>query len=171
LQNGKFEEVGESAGKALQQRYVGRGAAIADLMNDGRQYILMSQLDGAPVLLRPEAASSRHWLRLRLVGGKSNRDGLGARVEVVAGGKTLVAENRGNASFESANDPRLHFGLGRNARVESIIVRWPSGSVDRIGVQPADREITIAEGEGLAPGPAKAAIPARKRAAGRHDAQ
>ena len=80
---------------------------------------------------------------------RSNRDGFGARVEVKAGGLTQVAEGRANSSFESASDPRLHFGLGSANHVDSIIVRWPSGTIDRIGAQSADQQLAIEEGKGL----------------------
>ena len=86
--------------------------------------------------------SSGHWLRIKTVGKKSNRDGFGARVEVKAGSLTQSAEVRANSSFESASDPRLHFGLGSATRVDSIVVRWPSGKVDNIGSQAVDQELS-----------------------------
>jgi hypothetical protein len=89
------------------------------------------------------------------VGKKSNRDGFGARVEVKSGSQLQSAEVRANSSFESASDPRLHFGLGTATRVDSITVHWPSGTVDNIGSQAADQELCIEEGKGLvtSPGP------------------
>jgi enediyne biosynthesis protein E4 len=156
LGNGKFEEVGASAGAALSQRYVSRGAAAADFFNDGREDLLVSVLDGAPLLLRNQTRAPGHWLRIKMVGVRSNRDGFGARVEVRAGGTTQVAEVRANSSFESASDPRLHFGLGPADYVDAIVVRWPSGAVDRIGTQSADRELVIEEGKGVATTPRKA---------------
>nr|MBA3916941.1 CRTAC1 family protein [Terriglobales bacterium] len=148
LQNGKFAEVGETAGPTLRKRYVARGAASADLMNDGQQCILMSVLDGSPVLLRPEVKNAGNWLRLKFMGRKSNRDGLGARVEVAIGATTLVEEVRANSSFESASDPRLHIGLGKAKRVDSVLVHWPSGVTDRLGPVEANRELIIEEGQG-----------------------
>ena len=112
LGNGKFAEIGSKAGAALSKRYVARGAATADFMNNGRQDLLISVLDGSPVLLRNQSAKNGHWLRIKTVGKGSNRDGLGAQVEVKAGGQTQRSEVRANSSFESASDPRLHFGLG-----------------------------------------------------------
>jgi hypothetical protein len=82
-------------------------------------------------------------------GKKSNRDGFGARVEVKAGGLAQTSEVRANSSFESASDPRLHFGLGASQRVDSITVYWPSGQVDHIGSQSVDEELTIEEGKGV----------------------
>jgi hypothetical protein len=149
LGNGKFEEIGMNAGRALARRYVARGAAAGDFFNDGKEGLLVSVLDGSPLLLKNQSRAQAHWLRIKTVGVRSNRDGFGARVEVRAGGTTQVAEVRANSSFESASDPRLHFGLGSAKRVDSIIVRWPSGTIDRIGAHNVDQELVIEEGKGL----------------------
>jgi hypothetical protein len=149
LGNGKFEEIGANAGAALARRYVARGAATADFFNDGREDLLVSVLDGSPLLLRSEGNKNGHWLRIKTVGTRSNRDGFGARVEVKAGALTQSAEVRANSSFESASDPRLHFGLGAASHIDSIVVRWPSGTIDRIGPQGADQELVIEEGKGV----------------------
>src|SRR5437899_9981737 len=149
LTGGKFEEIGLRTGAPLVRRYVGRGLASADFLNNGSEDLLMSVLDGSPVLLRNQSANKGHWLRVKLVGTQSNRDGFRARVEVKAGGLTQTAEARANSSFESASDPRLHFGLGTAARVDSIVVRWPSGKVDTLGPRSADQELLIREGHGI----------------------
>ena len=153
LGNGKFEEIGTHVGVALSRRYVARGAASADFFNNGRENLLVSVLDGSPLLLRNENGSGGHWLRIKTVGTHSNRDGFGAHVEVKAGALTQSAEVRANSSFESASDPRLHFGLGAASHVDSIVVRWPSGGVDRIGTQSVDQELVIEEGKGVVPQP------------------
>ncbi len=149
LRNGKFEEIGLRSGEALTKRYVARGVAVADFLNQGSQDILMSVLDGSPVLLRNQTQGTGHWLRIKTVGTTSNRDGFGARVEVKAGGLTQSDEVRANSSFESASDPRLHFGLGSATHVDSITVRWPSGKIDSIGVEAADQELVVKEGAGV----------------------
>jgi len=149
LTGGKFEEIGLRTGAPLVRRYVGRGLASADFLNNGSEDLLMSVLDGAPGLLRNQSDNKGHWLRVKLVGTQSNRDSFGARVEVKGGGLTQTAEARANSSFESASDPRLHFGLGAAVRADSIVVRWPSGKVDTIGPQPSDRELLIREGQGI----------------------
>jgi hypothetical protein len=146
LKNGKFEEIGKRAGVALARRYVARGAATADFFNDGREDLLVSVLDGSPLLLRNETAKRGHWLRIKTVGTHSNRDGFGARVEVRTGGLRQSEEVRANSSFESASDPRLHFGLGAAAQVDSIVIHWPSGKVDTLGPENADQELVIQEG-------------------------
>ena len=145
--DGKFAEIGQTAGLALSHRYVGRGAAVADFRNDGRQDVVMTVLDGSPVLLRNDSPRVGHWLRVKMVGSRSNRDGFGAQVEVKAGGLSQRSEARANSSFESASDPRLHFGLGPATQADSVTVRWPSGTVSRIGVTPADRELVVRESD------------------------
>ena len=121
----------------------------ADFWNRGREDLLMTDLDGSPVLLRNEAPTAGHWLRLKTVGTKSNRDGFGARVEITAEGSTRYAEVRAGSSFESSSDPRLHFGLGSATRVDSIVIRWPSGLVDKLGPEVGNQEIVIEEGRGV----------------------
>jgi enediyne biosynthesis protein E4 len=143
---GKFDEIGMNAGAPMLRRYVARGAATADFMNDGKEDLLMTVLDGPPVLLRNQTSNSQHWLRIKTVGTVSNRNGFGARVEIKAGAKTYHGEVRTSSSFESASDPRLHFGLGSATRVDSVVVRWPSGKIDKLGPQSVDREIVIEEG-------------------------
>ena len=133
----------------MARRYVARGAATADFFNDGREDLLVSVLDGSPLLLRNQTAKGGHWLRIKTVGTRSNRDGFGARVEVKTGALTQTAEVRANSSFESASDPRLHFGLGTANHVDSIVVHWPSGAVDRIGAVGVDQELVVEEGKGL----------------------
>ncbi len=146
---GKFEEVGEKPGGALAKKYVGRAALIADFWNRGRQDLLMTSLDSSPVLLRNEVPSPGHWLQIKTIGTKSNRDGFGARIEITVAGSVQYAEVRAGSSFESSSDPRLHFGLGTATKVDAIVVRWPSGQADKIGSEPADQEIIVQEGRGV----------------------
>jgi enediyne biosynthesis protein E4 len=148
LQNGKFEEIGLRAGTPLARRRVARGTATADFFNDGREDLLVSVLDGSPLLLRNQTESG-HWLRIKTIGTASNRGGFGARVQVKAGGLTQTAEVRANSSFESASDPRLHFGLGAATRVGAITIHWPSGKTDTLGPESADQELVVQEGHGV----------------------
>jgi hypothetical protein len=149
LKNGKFEEIAEKSGTALTKKYVGRAAVAADFWNRGRMDLLITNLDASPVLLRNETQSTGHWLRIKLMGTKSNRDGFGAKVEITAEGSTRYAEVRAGGSFESSNDPRAHFGLGSTTRVDSVVIRWPSGQLDKIGPEAADQELVIQEGRGV----------------------
>ena len=148
LKNGKFAEIGLRSGAGLKPPRVGRGAAVADFRNDGSQDIVMTVLDGSPVLLRQNRMPAGHWLRTKTIGTASNRDGFGARVEVRAGDLVQVEEVRANSSFESASDPRLHFGLGNATQVDSVTVHWPSGKTDSIGQTKSDQELVIQEGKG-----------------------
>jgi hypothetical protein len=149
LKAGRFEEIGQRAGEPLLKRYVGRGTAVGDFLNHGSQDVVITQLNGPTVLLRNLSAPAGHWLRIKTVGTKSNRDGFGARVEVKAGGLTQLEEARANSSFESASDPRLHFGLGASARVDAITIRWPSGKTETISNESADQELVVEEGRGV----------------------
>jgi hypothetical protein len=143
--DGKFAEIGTTTGAALNRRYVARGAAVADFRNNGRQDVVMTVLDGSAVLLNNDTLRPGHWVRIKTVGSSSNRDGFGAQVEVTAGGVTQRSEVRANSGFESASDPRLHFGLGSATQLDSIVVHWPSGKISRLGPTRADQEIVILE--------------------------
>src|SRR5580704_3792100 len=149
LHNGKFEEVGEKAGGALAKKYVGRAALAADFWNRGRQDLLITNLDASPVLLRNEVPSAGHWLQIKTIGSKSNRDGYGAKIEITAEGSTRYAEVRAGSSFESSSDPRVYFGLGAATRVDAIVIRWPSGQVEKLGPESADQELVVQEGRGV----------------------
>lgn len=162
LGNGRLEEIGQRAGAPFTRRYVGRGAASADFFNDGKMDLLVNVIDGSPLLLRNQSAKSGHWIRVKTIGVQSNRNGFGARVQVKSGNLTQSAEVRANSSFASASDSRLHFGLGPAARIDSITIRWPSGTVDRLGAQQVDEEILVKEGQGIVPQPIRPDTPRRK---------
>jgi hypothetical protein len=149
LKNGKFEEVGQKSGGALGKKYVGRAALTADFWNRGRQDLLMTTVDASPVLLRNEVPAPGHWLRIKTIGSKSNRDGFGARIEITAEGSTRYMEVRAGSSFESSSDPRAHFGLGAATKVDAIVIRWPSGQVDKMGPEAADQQLVVREGSGV----------------------
>lgn len=150
LGNGRFEEMGLRAGPAWKVPRVGRGLATADFDNDGRVDMLFTNLDGSPLLLRNVTPpAGRHWIAFRLRGKTSNRDALGARVEVLVGGRRQVAEVRANSSYLSASDPRPHFGLGRSATVEKVVIFWPSGAKSEFADLAADRYYDLTEAEQL----------------------
>jgi hypothetical protein len=100
------------------------------------------------MLLRNQNRVPGHWIEIKTVGIGSNHDGFGARVEIKAGDATQTAEVRANSSFESASDPRLHFGVGAPDRIDSIAVHWPSGKTQIIGGEVANHELTVEEGKG-----------------------
>ena len=123
----RFRDVSASSGDVFKQAWVGRGMAIGDLDNDGRIDAVVTTNGGTAHLLRNETATGNHWLTLRLRGHKSNRDGIGAVVHVTAGALSQWATVTTAGGYLSSSDPRVHFGLGRSGRVDSIEIRWPSG--------------------------------------------
>ena len=141
--NGKFRDVSGAAGLASLPAMSARGGAIADFDNDGDLDIVVSILDGRPVLLENKSENT-NWLRLRLTGAKSNRMGVGARVKVVAGGVTQYSSLRAGESYLSSNDPRLHFGLG-TATEADVEITWPDSRVQSLGRVRGNREIAIQE--------------------------
>jgi hypothetical protein len=143
--DGRLKDVGGRAGPPFQAERLGRALAVGDLDNDGRLDLLMACLD-APLVYAHNRTAGGHSLTLRLEGTASNRDAVGARVTVTAGGRPRVAWRIGGGSYEAAGDPRVHFGLGDADRVESVEVRWPSGRVDRFGPLLADAGYLVREG-------------------------
>ena len=117
----------DSAGPYFTSNHVGRGAAEGDLNDDGRMDLVVSHLEGPPAVLRNESLGQNRWIRLNLKGTLSNRDAIGAKVEVVAGDWTIVRQKKGGVSLASSHDPRLLIGIGR-ADEAKVTVRWPSGS-------------------------------------------
>jgi hypothetical protein len=125
---------------------VGRGLAIGDLDNDGRPDALVLGQE-APLAYFHNRTPGGHYLVLRLEGTASNRDAVGARVEVRAGAHCRVIERFGGGSYQSASDPRLHFGLGSNTSADRVEVRWPSGRIDRFRDLAADAGYLLREGD------------------------
>jgi enediyne biosynthesis protein E4 len=146
--NGTFAEIGAEVGPAINEPSVSRGAAFGDLDNDGDVDVVINNIDGAPNLLRNDGGNKNHFAVISLTGSKSNRSAFGARVKVIAGDLTQVAERRSGGSYISQNDTRLHFGLEKRTKVDAIEVRWPNGAVERFTNIPADAFISIREGEG-----------------------
>src|SRR5438093_10318100 len=149
---GKFEEVTKSLGSAFASPRVGRGAAYADINNDGRLDLLLSTNGGPVYLFRNDAqgsAASNKSLRIKLIGTKSNRDGLGAIVRVTSGGETQTQMLRSGSSYLSASELLLTFGLARNEKADTIEIRWPSGQLDHLSNVPAGQTITVTEAKGI----------------------
>jgi len=132
----------------LTENRVSRGVAFGDIDNDGDIDLIIADLDGPPQLLRNDGGNANNSILIKTVGVKSNRGGVGARVTVVAGNLTQVDEVRSGDSYLSQSDMRLHFGLEKQTKVDSIQVRWPSGVVDKISGAGVNRIITIKEGQG-----------------------
>ena len=126
-----------------------RGTAFGDYDNDGDIDVVAVNLNDRPSLYRNVGGNKNHWISLRLQGTKSNRDAIGARVQLRAGGKTQLREIASGGSYLSSNDVRAHFGLGNETLVESIQVRWPSGETDELTAVEADRFVHVREGAGI----------------------
>ena len=149
LGTGRFEEVTAQAGEIFDVPAVGRGAAFGDIDNDGDVDVLVGNDNGPARLLLNQVGSRHHWLGYRLAGKQSGRDVLGARVEVVRDdGPTLWRRARADGSYASANDPRVHVGLGEAAGVSRVRVHWPNGAVEEWFNVSVDRWTTLTEGSG-----------------------
>jgi hypothetical protein len=147
VQGTRFEEIGRAVGPDFARPIVGRGLAVGDIDNDGRQDMLIVDSEGAPILLHNETPQAGHWLLVKLVGTKCNRDGYGAIVTAAVNGHTLTRHCHSDGSYLSASDPRVHFGMGP-ATSADLTVRWPDGTAESFPTVQADRQITLREGSG-----------------------
>jgi hypothetical protein len=148
LGNGRFEELIESAGSAIAAPHCSRGCAFGDFDNDGDVDVLVVNLNEPPSLLRNDVTGENRWLKVKLIGVKSNRGAVGARVTAHYGGKTQAQEVLSQSSFYSACDTRLHFGLGA-AESADLEIRWPNGAKESIAKVAAGALVTIREGAGV----------------------
>ncbi len=144
--DGTFEDVSNLAGTSVTTPTTGRGCAFGDVNNDGNIDIVINNQNAAPSLLVTTADNPHHWINMRLVGVKSNRSAIGARVRCVGGALTQIDEVRSGGSYLSQGDLRLHFGLAQSRIVDLIEIRWPSGAVDQLHDVEANRFIQIQEG-------------------------
>jgi enediyne biosynthesis protein E4 len=148
LGSGRLEDVTDRLGPPATEPKAGRGAAFGDLDDDGSVDIVINNVHDTPDLFHTIARNQNHWLTLRLVGTRSNRSAIGARVRALAGGGWQTQEVRGGGSYASQNDLRVHFGLGDAARVERLEVRWPNGLEEEWPDLAVDRVLTFREGTG-----------------------
>ena len=128
-----------------------RGAAFGDYDNDGDRDVVVVNMNDRPTLLRNDTVTANHGITIRLAGTKSNRDGIGAKVLIQAGGRRQRTEVRGDGSYISHSDIRAHFGLGAARAVDRLEIRWPSGVVDTANNLAADRFYVAREGQGVQP--------------------
>lgn len=145
---GRFVNVSEYAGDGLRVEVVGRGAAFDDLDNDGDIDVVILSSRRPAVILRNDSRTGNHWLQIELRGRRANRDGVGAHVRVVAGELAQLAEVHSGRSYQSHFGTRLHFGLGRHARVDRIEIRWLGGTTQVLRDIPADQRIVVQEAPG-----------------------
>ena len=148
LRNGKFEELIEEAGPGVSACHSSRGCAAGDFDNDGDLDLLIMNMNEPPSLLRNDTKSANHWLKVKLIGTKSNRSAIGSRVTAEYGGHKQLQELTAQSSFYSVNDCRLHFGLGISSTAD-LTVRWTNGRVDTFPRVAADQFIVIQEGAGI----------------------
>jgi len=147
--DGTFCDASGLAGPAIKQPRVSRGLGAADLDNDGNVDFVIENLDGSPTVLHNHGIPGNHWVSFELAGTKSNRLALGARVVLTAGGVTQMDEVRSGGSYLSQNDLRVHFGLGKAEKIDSVEVRWPSGHIDKMTGVRSDYFYSVLEGTGL----------------------
>jgi hypothetical protein len=152
LGEGRFEDVSQTAGAVLSTKTVARGACFADYDNEGKVDAFVVNLGAKGTLLRNVSSGTGHWIAIRLQGAGtnkggtgSNRDGIGARVEVWAGGREQVAERVASSGYLSQDDGRLHFGLGATTKVDKVVVHWPSGRKQTLEGVGVDRVLTVEE--------------------------
>jgi hypothetical protein len=145
---GRFRDLSKTAGTGLTEPMAGRGLAIADLWNDGRLEAVVNNLSDRPMLLVNEAKNANHWLGVKLTGTRTNRDGIGARVVVKGVKRSWVDEVRSGSSYNSSSDLRLHFGLGTEAKIESVKVNWVGGKQEIFTVNRVDLIVELVEGQG-----------------------
>jgi hypothetical protein len=153
LGKGHFDKVSELLGPDFTRPVAGRGLATADFDNDGDIDIAVNARGDYPELLRNDGGNANHWLEVLLIGTKSNRDGTGALLKLTSEDFTQVQQAVGGTSYMSASDPRIHFGLGKRTKIESLTITWPSGLVEKLTNLPVDQIIAVKEGSGIVPHP------------------
>ena len=155
LRNGRFEDVSMQVGSGISTPAPARGCAFGDFDNDGDIDIVVNCVNDLPQLIRCDSITGNHWIKVRTIGVKSNRSGIGSRVKCVAKLPGIeqpveqVDEVRSGGSYFSQNDLRVHFGVGKATRVDLLEIRWPSGHVDELKNLDVDRVIYVKEGQGI----------------------
>jgi enediyne biosynthesis protein E4 len=138
----------KTAGAGFNAPAPARGLATGDLWNDGRLSAVIVNRNDRPSLLVNRVKYPNHWIEVKTVGTKSNRDGIGARLALKSATRTQIDEVRSGSSYISNNDMRTHFGLGTINKIEYLEVRWPSGLVERFGNPRVDSIVVVTEGSG-----------------------
>jgi hypothetical protein len=153
VNKGHFEKTSDVLGPDFLRPIAGRGLATADFDNDGDMDIAVNVRGDYPELLRNDGGNANHWLEVLLIGTKSNRDGIGSVLKLTSEREVHVEQAKGGMSYMSASDPRIHFGLGKRTKIDSLEITWPSGRVDKLTNVPVDQIIAVKEGAGIVPRP------------------
>jgi len=146
--DGTFSDISSSAGAGVTTAASSRGLAVGDLWNDGRVSVVIKNMKAAPSLLVNQIHNPNHWIAIHVVGTKSNRDGIGARIRLKTATRVMVDEVRSGSSYISNNDMRVHFGLGSAAKIDWVEIRWPSGLTERFANPAVDHIQDFREGSG-----------------------
>jgi hypothetical protein len=141
----RFQLSTRDVGPYFSSKHAGRGAAFGDIDDDGKIDIVVNHKDGAPAILRNDTPGKNRWLRLKLIGTRSNRDAIGARIEIEAGGRTITRQRKGGCSMESTNDPRVLIGLGTVEFVNRLTIHWPSGTKSTVDHVATNKTYAIVE--------------------------
>jgi enediyne biosynthesis protein E4 len=147
--NGKFAHISSECGPGLTTPHSSRGCAFGDFDNDGDVDVLVMNMNEPPSLLRADVSTGHHWLKVKLIGTKSNRTAIAATVRVETRERVQVKSVQSQSSYYSVNDLRLHFGLGKESEVSTVKIRWPNGGEEEVRNIAADQLIYIREGEGI----------------------
>ena len=145
LGNGLFDDVSRQAGAVMDVKTVSRGACFADYDNDGKMDAFVVNLGARGTLFHNVSKNDNHWIAVKLKGKKSNRDGIGAHLELTAGGKKQVAERFAGSSYLSQDDDRVHFGLGSATKVDRLTIKWPSGKEQTLQNLKVDHVLLVEE--------------------------
>ena len=151
LGNGNFCDASKEAGPAIMIPQAARGLAVGDLFNNGQMDMVVGVIDGSPIILKNIGIPGNHWVSFELAGTKSNRLAIGARLVLKAGGMTQTAQVLSGGSYLSQNDLRVHFGLAKATKIDSVTVYWPSGQVDTMKNLAVDKFYSVLEGSGIVP--------------------
>jgi hypothetical protein len=155
LRNGRFDDVSTQAGPGIMTPVASRGCAFGDFDNDGDIDVVVNTVNDFPQLLRCDSSTKHNWLKVRTIGTKSNRSGIGARLCCVTHPPDepkphqQIDEVRSGGSYLSQNDLRIHFGLGKAEKVDLLEIRWPSGQVDTLKDIKPNQLIFVKEGQGI----------------------
>jgi enediyne biosynthesis protein E4 len=155
LRNGHFEDVSMNAGAGLSTPYASRGCAFGDFDNDGDLDIVVNTINDYPQLIRCDSRLSNNWIKVKTIGTKSNRSGIGARLKCITRvpgeekPHSQIDEVRSGGSYISQNDLRVHFGIGKAEKIELLEIRWPSGQVDTLKDVKPNQQIFVEEGKGI----------------------